>query len=46
MNHDHVDRILNEWRNQRPDLDCLPMALVGRLTRMNDLISTQVNAPA
>lgn len=44
MNQDHVDRLLEQWRNQRPDLDCLPMGLVGRLARMNDLISTQVNA--
>ncbi|WP_376744546.1 MarR family winged helix-turn-helix transcriptional regulator [Sodalis praecaptivus] len=44
MNQDHVDRVLEQWRSQRPDLDCLPMGLVGRLARMNNLIGAQVNA--
>ncbi|WP_086514155.1 MarR family winged helix-turn-helix transcriptional regulator [Clavibacter michiganensis] len=30
---DHVDRILEQWRAERPDLDPSPMAVVGRLSR-------------
>jgi DNA-binding MarR family transcriptional regulator len=30
---DHVDRILAEWRRERPDLDTAPMGLIGRLQR-------------
>jgi DNA-binding MarR family transcriptional regulator len=30
---DHVDRILAEWRRERPDLDVDPLGLLGRLFR-------------
>ncbi|GAA0235959.1 MarR family transcriptional regulator [Cryptosporangium japonicum] len=30
---DHVDRILAQWRRERPDLDVSPMAVIGRLSR-------------
>ncbi|MFS4505628.1 MarR family winged helix-turn-helix transcriptional regulator [Clavibacter sp. Sh2141] len=30
---DHVDRILEQWRTERPDLDPSPMAVIGRLAR-------------
>lgn len=33
---DHVDRILAQWRQQRPDLDVGPMGLIGRLKRLHD----------
>lgn len=32
--HDEVDRILAAWRAERPDLDCSPMAVWSRLTRL------------
>ena len=32
---DHVDRILAQWRDERPDLDVAPMGLIGRLKRLN-----------
>lgn len=30
---DHVDRILAQWRRERPDLDVAPLGLLGRLQR-------------
>ena len=31
---DPVDRLLAQWRTERPDLDTSPMAVVGRLSRV------------
>ncbi len=31
---DHVDKILAQWREERPDLDVSPMGLLGRLKRL------------
>ncbi|MBT2503646.1 MarR family winged helix-turn-helix transcriptional regulator [Curtobacterium sp. ISL-83] len=31
---DHVDRILEQWRAERPDVDPAPMAVIGRLSRV------------
>ncbi|WP_162060622.1 MarR family winged helix-turn-helix transcriptional regulator [Undibacterium sp. KW1] len=36
---DAVDKILEQWRNARPDLDCSPMENIGRLRRCSDLLS-------
>ena len=33
---DQVDRILQQWRDQRPDLDTGPMGTLGRLKRLAD----------
>jgi DNA-binding MarR family transcriptional regulator len=30
---DHIDRIVAQWRRERPDLDVSPLALIGRLFR-------------
>lgn len=30
---DHVDRILEQWAIERPDLDVAPMGVIGRLSR-------------
>lgn len=30
---DHIDRIVEQWRSERPDLDTSPLALLGRLLR-------------
>jgi DNA-binding MarR family transcriptional regulator len=30
---DHLDRIVTEWRRERPDLDVAPLGLLGRLFR-------------
>jgi hypothetical protein len=34
---DHLDRILAEWRRERPDLDLAPLGVLGRLLRAADL---------
>jgi DNA-binding MarR family transcriptional regulator len=31
---DHVEKILNQWHQERPDLDVAPMGLLGRLLRL------------
>jgi DNA-binding MarR family transcriptional regulator len=31
---DAVDLILDQWRRERPDLDCSPMGIVGRITQL------------
>jgi DNA-binding MarR family transcriptional regulator len=33
MERDSVDRILEQWRRERPDLDPSPMGVVGRISR-------------
>ena len=32
---DHVDNILKQWRQERPDLDVTPMGTIGRVKRLN-----------
>lgn len=32
--HDHVDRIQEQWRRERPDLDPSPQGVIGRLHRL------------
>ncbi len=39
---DHVDRVLEQWGAQRPDLDVSPMAVIGRLSRSSQLISAEL----
>ena len=34
MESDHVDQLLAQWARQRPDLDCSPMGVLGRVARM------------
>lgn len=35
--NDHVERILEDWRRERPDLDPSPMGIFGRVTRVSAL---------
>ena len=37
---DHVDRIVEAWRRERPDLDVAALALLGRLFRTAQLADT------
>lgn len=32
---DHVDKILKQWHQERPDLDVAPMGTIGRVKRLN-----------
>lgn len=33
---DRVERFVEQWREQRPDLDPSPMAIIGRMRRVSD----------
>ncbi|MGP9678411.1 MarR family winged helix-turn-helix transcriptional regulator [Halomonas sp. AOP27-A1-41] len=35
---DHVDKILTQWQQQRPDLNVAPMGTLGRLKRLNQSV--------
>ncbi|WFU47778.1 MarR family winged helix-turn-helix transcriptional regulator [Sinorhizobium terangae] len=43
-NKDHVDRILAQWRRERPELDVQAMGLLGRLGRLRAHIVRQQEA--
>ncbi len=36
---DDVDKIVEQWNRERPDLDVAPMALIGRLARLREKLS-------
>lgn len=39
---DHVDLVLEQWAEQRPDLDASPMGIVGRVSRLGQLFDTEL----
>ena len=39
---DHVDKILAQWRRERPDLDVSPMGLIGRAKRLTQCLSREM----
>ncbi|MDS7595932.1 MarR family transcriptional regulator [Agrobacterium tumefaciens] len=41
---DHVDQILRQWQQERPDLDVGPMGLLGRLRRLSIHLGREVEA--
>ncbi|WP_353980666.1 MarR family transcriptional regulator [Salinicola endophyticus] len=41
---DQVDHILRQWHAERPDLDVVPMGLLGRLKRLTQHISRRTEA--
>lgn len=41
---DHVDEILRQWREERPDVDVSAMAIIGRISRLERLISARLDA--
>jgi DNA-binding MarR family transcriptional regulator len=41
---DAVDRILEQWQRERPDLDCSPMGPIGRLKRCALLLEPRVES--
>ncbi len=41
---DHVDRVLAQWANARPDLDVSPVAVIARLGRATAYIDAGLNA--
>jgi aminoglycoside 6'-N-acetyltransferase len=42
---DHIDRILEQWRRERPDLDTAAMGVLGRLFLARDLADAMLAAP-
>jgi DNA-binding MarR family transcriptional regulator len=41
---DLVDEILDQWKRERPDLDCEPMAVFGRLSRLDRVSNAAIEA--
>lgn len=39
---DHVDRLVEQWARERPDLELGPMATIGRLGRLHVLVSRTI----
>lgn len=39
---DHVDLVLEQWAEQRPDLDASPMGVIGRLSRLSLLFDGEL----
>ncbi|QGX91328.1 MarR family transcriptional regulator [Tatumella sp. TA1] len=39
---DAVDRILKQWQDERPDLDCRPMGPIGRIKRCSALLEQRL----
>jgi DNA-binding MarR family transcriptional regulator len=42
MEPDHVDKILEQWARERPDLDASPIGLIGRLHRLGDVLNLEL----
>lgn len=40
--HDHVDAVVEQWRRERPDLDTTAMASLGRLARVQRLVTKRL----
>ena len=43
MQHDSIDRIVNEWRRELPTLDASPITVIGRVTRLADILRRRVD---
>lgn len=41
---DHVDSVLDQWQQARPDLDAAALGIVGRILRLANLIEHRTNA--
>lgn len=39
---DHVDRLIEQWARERPDLELAAMATIGRLGRLHALVSRAI----
>lgn len=40
---DLIDRLLDDWQHERPDLDATPMSVVGRILHLGRLLETAAN---
>jgi DNA-binding MarR family transcriptional regulator len=41
---DHVGRIMQQWRRERPELDVSPLGVVGRLHRLADTLNVHLRS--
>lgn len=39
---DHIDRIIEGWQEERPDLDVAPMAVINRLERLQSYLRAEI----
>lgn len=39
---DHVDRILEQWHRERPDLDTSPMSVIARISRLSRILERRI----
>lgn len=44
MPADHVDRILEQWAEERPDLDVSPAGVIGRMSRVANRLTEELVA--
>jgi DNA-binding MarR family transcriptional regulator len=42
MAEDHVDRVVEQWALERPDLDASPIRVIGRISRLSRAIDRQL----
>ncbi|GAB3476503.1 MarR family winged helix-turn-helix transcriptional regulator [Marinomonas epiphytica] len=40
---DHVDKILTQWKKHKPELNCSPMGVMGRVERMGKFIAPNID---
>src|SRR5215207_8340218 len=40
--HDRIDVILGEWEEQLPELDTSPVAVIGRINRLAQLLQERI----
>ena len=43
MERDHVDEVVGQWELERPDVDVSGMAVIGRITRLNQALRPRLN---
>ena len=41
---DHVAKILDQWRRERPELDVSPLGVIGRLHRLAETLNVELRA--
>ena len=40
---DHVDKVIEQWHQERPDLDIGPMEIIGRIKRLSQYLSREMD---
>jgi DNA-binding MarR family transcriptional regulator len=41
---DHIDRVIAEWKRERPDLDLAPVRVIGRMGRVLEHVDRELEA--